>query len=427
MRLIPRSFLGRTILMVLVPLVITQVIIADFFFGNHWSRVHNTLARGLSAEITTMMNFIDSDNIPVAKSMAQDIGINVSINSKLNRPKKNDNNSMIAGRLAKYLQTQLKRPADIYISRGDRLVFVDIPTKNNQIATFGTSLYRIYSTSTEVFIIWLIGSMLIVSILISPFIILHSRSIRRISKAANRFGRGLDAPGFKPSGSLEIRNAAESMITMKERIDRYNRTKTDMLNAVSHDLKSPLTRMRLAVETGDATKKSLIQDIDRMTEMVNGYLAFARGETPEIEQTTELPAMLTRVARDSAPDKKIELDLPDNPVQFYARPMALTRAFSNIIENAAQYAKKKIKITEHDHPEFIEIIIEDDGIGIPDDRKADALRPFVRLDDARSNKTGGTGLGLSIAQTAIENHGGQLFLENSDMGGLKVRVVLPIE
>ncbi len=427
MRLIPRSFLGRTILMVLVPLIITQVIIADFFFGNHWARVHNTLARSLSAEITTMMNFIDNGNIPVAKSMAADIGINVSINPKLNRPTKNDNNSMIAGRLSKHLQSQLKRSSNIYIDRGERLIFIDVPTKNNEIATFGTSLYRVYSTSTEAFTIWLIGSILLVSILIAPFIILHSRSIRRISNAANRFGRGLDAPGFKPSGSLEIRNAAASMITMKERIDRYNRTRTDMLNAVSHDLKTPLTRMRLAVETGDATPESLLQDIDRMTEMVNGYLAFARGETPEIEQTTELPATLTRIARDAAPNKKIELNLPDNPVQFYARPMALTRAFSNIIENAARYAKKKIKITEHDNPEFIEVIIEDDGIGIPDDRKADALRPFVRLDDARGTDTGGTGLGLSIAQTAIENHGGQLFLEDSDLGGLRVRVILPIE
>lgn len=427
MRLIPRSFLGRTILMVLIPLIVTQVLIAQFFFGNHWARVHATLARSLSAEIVTMMKFIDSDNIPVAKSMASDIGINVSINPKLNRPSKNDNNSLIAGSLSENLQNKLKRPATIYIDRGERLVFIDVPTKNNKIATFGTSLHRIYSTSSEVFIIWLLGSILIVSILTTPFIILHSRSIRRISNAANRFGRGLDAPGFKPSGSLEIRNAAASMITMKERIDRYNRTRTDMLNAVSHDLKSPLARMRLSLETGESSKEQLLQDIDRMTEMVNGYLAFARGETPEIEQATELPATLTRIARDAAPDKKIELNLPETPVRFYARPMALTRAFSNIIENAARYAKTKIKITECDKPDSIEIIIEDDGPGIPDNRKADALRPFVRLDEARSDKTGGTGLGLSIAQTAIENHGGQLFLENSDLGGLRVRIILPTE
>lgn len=426
MRLIPRSFLWRTILMILIPLIIAEVIIANVFFGNHWTRVHATLARSLAVEVVTMMNFIDDGNQATATTMARDMGINVSINPKLNRPSHNDNKSREAGLLASELSNRLNRPAQIYIDKGKRLVFIDVPTNDGKIATFGTSLYRIYSTSTEVFIIWLIGSILIVSILITPFIIMHTRSIRRIAKAATRFGRGLDAPGFQPTGSKEIREAAIAMITMKERLNRYNRTRTDMLNAVSHDLKAPLTRMRLAVETGEASKDNLLQDIDRMTEMVNGYLAFARGEMPEIEQTTELPAMLLRIARDAAPDKKIETDFPEEPAQFYARPMALARAFSNIIENAARYSKKKIRITEKDSEEQVEVVIEDDGPSIPDDKKKDALRPFVRLDESRSEKTGGTGLGLSIAQTAIENHGGQLFLENSELGGLKVRVVLPI-
>ena len=426
MRLIPRSFLWRTILMILIPLIIAEVIIANVFFGNHWARVHATLARSLAVEVVTMMNFIDNGDIDTATTMARDMGINVSINPKLNRPSKNDNDSREAGLLANELSKNLKRPAQIYIDKGKRLVFIDVPNTDGQITTFGTSLYRIYSTSTEVFIIWLIGSILIVSILITPFIIMHTRSIRRIAKAAGRFGRGLDAPGFQPTGSKEIREAATAMITMKERLNRYNRTRTDMLNAVSHDLKAPLTRMRLAVETGEASQEELLQDIDRMTEMVNGYLAFARGEIPEIEQTTELPAMLLRIARDAAPDKKIITEFPEEPVQFYARPMALARAFSNMIENAARYAKKKIRITEHDSEEQVEIIIEDDGPGIPDDKKKDAMRPFVRLDESRSEKTGGTGLGLSIAQTAIENHGGQMFLEDSDLGGLKVRIVLPI-
>ncbi len=407
-------------------MIVAQIIVANAFFGNHWARVHATLARSLAGEITTMMNFMDTGETNAAHQMARDIGINVSVNSKLNRPKHNDNNSREAGMLASELSGRLRRPATIYIDKGKRLVFIDVPTNDGQIATFGTSLYRIYSTSTEVFLIWLLGSILIVSILIAPFIIMHTRSIRRIAKAAGRFGRGLDAPGFQPTGSKEIREAATAMITMKERLNRYNRTRTDMLNAVSHDLKSPLTRMRLAVETDAASKEDLLHDIDRMTEMVNGYLAFARGEMPEIEQATELPAMLIRISRDAAPDKKIITDFPDEPAQFYARPMALARAFGNIIENAARYAKKQIKITEHDTADQVEVIIEDDGPGIPDDRKRDALRPFVRLDDARGSKTGGTGLGLSIAQTAIENHGGQMFLENSDLGGLRVRIILPI-
>lgn len=426
MRLTPRSFLWRTILMILIPLIIALAIVANAFFGNHWSRVHDTLARTLAGEITTMTKFIDEGNTDAVEKMARDIGINVTFHEKLNRPKHNDNHAHETGKLAYELSKRLQRRAQIYMDRDKRLVYIDVPTQDNRIATFGTSLYRIYSTSTEVFLIWLLGSMLIVSILIAPFIIMHTRSIRRIAHAAGRFGRGLDAPGFVPTGSKEIREAAKSMITMKERLDRYNRTRTDMLNAVSHDLKAPLTRMRLAIETETAKPADLIRDIDRMTEMVNGYLAFARGEAPEIEQTTELPPMLTRIARDAAPDKRIITDFPETPTQFYARPMALARAFSNIIENAARYANKIIKITEHDTSDAIEIIIEDDGPGIPDERKRDAMRPFVRLDEARGTDTGGTGLGLSIAQTAIENHGGQIFLEDSEFGGLRVRITLPI-
>ena len=427
MKLMPRSFLARTILLILVPLVVSLVIVASVFFDNHWDRVHATLARTLAGEISTMMNFIQDKNDTALQTMSREIGVNVSLNDTLNRPKHDDNHTIIAGPLSSQLRAKLDRHANIYIDRGKRLVFIDVPTNDGKIATFGTSMHRIYSTSTEVFLAWLIGSILIVGILVTPFIIAHTRSIRRIAKAANRFGRGLDAPGFEPSGSREIREAATAMITMKERLNRYNRTRTDMLNAVSHDLKSPLARMRIAVEAGDAKPADLLRDIDRMTEMVNGYLAFARGEMPEIEQITELPSMLIRTARDAAPKKKIITDFPDAPAQFYARPMALARAFANIIENAARYAKSTIKISEKDDEDNVEIIIEDDGPGIPDNKKADAMRPFVRLDEARGRDTGGTGLGLSIAQTAIENHGGQIFLEDSsELGGLRVRVVLPI-
>jgi len=426
MKIIPRSFLGRTILMVLVPMVIALLIVANAFFGNHWKRVHSTLANTLAGEVTTMMHFIDKNDTESVDMLARDIGINVSINEKLNRPRHNDNNSREAGQLATTLQTKLKNPADVYIDRAKRLIYIDVPTNDGKIVTFGTSMYRIYSTSTEVFLIWIVGSILIVSILITPFVIFHTRSIRNIAKAANKFGRGMDAPGFAPSGSSEIREAANAMINMKERLNRYNKTRTDMLNAVGHDLKSPLTRMRIAIETDSETKDDLLHDIDRMTDMVNGYLSFARGEMPEIEQAVELPAMLTRIARDAAPDKEIILEFPQSPVQFYARPNALTSAFTNIIENAARFANKKLKISEIDDNESVSVIIEDDGPGIPDDKKEAAMQPFVRLDESRSESTGGTGLGLSIAKTAIENHGGQIFLENSDLGGLRVRVVLPL-
>jgi len=424
-KLFPKSFLWRTVLMIMLPLIVAQIIMANVFFGNHWQRVHASMARSLAGEITTMLNLWDGGNINAVSTMAHDTGINVSVNEHLNRPDENDNKSHEVGQLAGELKSKVKNPVNIYIDRGNRLLYVDVP-RNNEIMTFATSLRRVYSTSTEVFIIWLIGSVLIVGILITPFIIMHTRSIHKIARAANKFGRGLDDPNFKPIGSREIREASRALILMKERLNRYNRTRTDMLNAVSHDLKAPLARMRLAVETESSDKNILIRDIDRMSEMVSGYLAFARGEIPEIEQDISLPPMLTRIARDAVGKKKLETDFPSPAANFYARPTALASAFQNIIENAVRHAKKKVSIAEHDDLEFIEITIDDDGPGIPEDKRADALRPFVRLDAARGKDTGGTGLGLSIAQTAIENHGGQLLLEDSPLGGLRVRVILPI-
>ncbi|NMA32825.1 MAG: hypothetical protein GX944_02755, partial [Alphaproteobacteria bacterium] len=392
MKLFPKSFLWRTILLIMLPLIVAQIIMANVFFGNHWERVHASMARSLSGEISTMLNLWDDGNIDAIATMARDTGINVSVNKQLNRPKKNDNKSREVGQLAQFLKTRVKTPVNIYIDRDNRLLYVDVP-KDEKIMTFATSLRRVYSTSTEVFILWLIGSVLIVGVLITPFIIMHTRSIYRIARAANKFGRGLDDPDFKPMGSREIREASRALILMKERLNRYNRTRTDMLNAVSHDLKAPLARMRLAVETESSDKNGLLRDIDRMSEMVNGYLEFARGEIPEIEQNISLPPMLTRIARDAIGKKKLETNFPSPAVNFYARPTALASAFQNIIENAARYAKNKVLITELDDTEFVEIIIDDDGSGIPKDKRVDALRPFVRLDATRGKDTGGTGLG----------------------------------
>jgi two-component system osmolarity sensor histidine kinase EnvZ len=401
-----------------------MIIVGQAFFGSHWRRVQYNMARGLVGEIAMILKLSDS-HPELADEMARDIGINVSENEKLNRPKNDDNKRIEVNHLDGELKKALNAPAKIYIDKPKRLLFIDIQRKN-KIITFATTLRRVYSSSVEVFVVWIVSAFLIATILVAPFIIMHARSIRKIARAANKFGRGMAMPDFNPSGSREIREAGHALITMKGRLDRYNKTRSDMLNAVSHDLKSPLTRMKLSIETDTIDKDKLMADIDRMAEMVNGYLAFARGEVPEIEQEISLPPMITRIVRDSSAAKKIKMNLPDNPVYFYARPNAISSALSNIIDNAVRYAKKKIEITEKDSDEYVEFTIDDDGHGIPTDKRMEALRPFVRLDDARGADTGGTGLGLSIAQTAIENHGGQLFLEDSPLGGLRVRIVLPI-
>jgi two-component system osmolarity sensor histidine kinase EnvZ len=426
MKLIPRSFLARTILMILVPMSVLLIVVGQAFFGNHWSRVQREMSHSLSGEISTLIKVADKDP-ELARRVAQGMGINMTENERLNRPAKTDNASHEIGHFDEILTKKLGgAKARIYMDKPARLLFVDIPVAGGKTTTFATSLRRVYSSSTSLFVLFIILALVGVSILTAPFIILHNRSIRQVARAATKFGRGMSMPGFAPSGSREIREAGAALVMMKARLDRYNKTRSDMLNAVSHDLKSPLARMRIAIESGTETKDQLVSDIDRMTEMVNGYLAFARGEVPELEQAMSLAPMLTRIARDSGAADKIKLNLPDESTEFYARPNAIMSAITNLIANAVRYAKKKIEITEIDGPEEIEITIDDDGPGIPADRRADAMTPFVRLDPARGTATGGSGLGLNIAQNAVENHGGQLFLEDSPLGGLRVRIVLPI-
>jgi two-component system osmolarity sensor histidine kinase EnvZ len=408
-------------------MLIVQLIMASVFFGNHWDKVQATLSRDLAGEIAAFVAMADSDPRGI-EILARNVGINMTRHEKLNRPKKNDGNSPKVQMLSADLKKMVKFPTKIYIdeNRSKRLLFIDVHRAEGDILTFATSLRRVYSSSVDVFVIWLFASLLFASIVITPFIIAHTRSIKRIAKAANFFGRGMDMPGFAPTGTLEIRAAAKALISMKERLDRYNRTRTDMLNAVSHDLKTPLARMKLGIETGSAKNEALLSEIDNMSGMIGGYLAFARGELPEEEQDVSLAPMLNRIARDFDGKKiKIELALPDNPVLFYARPTALARAFTNILTNAVRHAKSKVKITETDSEEFVEVLMDDDGKGIPAERRAEALQPFVRLDSARAGD-GGTGLGLTIAKQAVENHGGLLSLEDSPLGGLRVRVILPI-
>ncbi|MDR0449324.1 MAG: HAMP domain-containing histidine kinase [Rickettsiales bacterium] len=411
-------------MIILVPMLLVQVIMASVFFDNHWSKIHANMSRTLAGEIAAFVDLAESGAGDM-NVLARKVGINMTRHDKLNRPAKTDNKSHKVNLLADDLKRMVKFPSKIYIDEGKRLLFVDVH-KPDGILTFATSLRRVYSSSVDVFVVWLLASLLIASVVITPFIIAHTRSIRRIAKAANFFGRGMDMPGFAPTGTHEIRAAAKALISMKERLDRYNRTRTDMLNAVSHDLKTPLARMKLGLENGNAGNEMLLSEIDNMSGMIGGYLAFARGELPEEEQDVSLAPMLARLARDLDNKRvKIELSLPESPVLFYARPTALARAFTNILVNALNHAKSKARITETDSDEFVEVVIDDDGKGIPENKRKDAVQPFVRLDSARASD-GGTGLGLTIAKQAVENHGGQLLLEDSPLGGLRVRVILPI-
>ena len=426
-KFLPKSFLMRTLMLIFVPMALSMLVVGAAFFNDHWNWIQRYMARGLANEIVAINRLMDN-NPDIALQVAHDLRINVTEHDVRNRAPENDNLrhevSVFAVELTRRLPANTQ--PDVYVDRQDRMLDIDIE-RDGKVVTFNTTWRRVYSSNVEMFIYWLMGSMAFAFLLCVPFIIAHNKSVRHLARAANKFGRGLNALGFEPSGSLEIREAGRSLIEMKERLDRYNKNRTDMLNAVSHDLKAPLARMRLSAEAGTIDSEKLSDDIDRMTAMINGYLSFARGDMSEIEQEISIGPMLNRMVKDMDGTGKIKLNLPAESVSFYARPNAISRALANIISNALRYAKSAIEITERDGGnDTIEITIDDDGIGIAPEFRADALRPFTRLDAARGADAGGAGLGLAIAKTAIENHGGQMILEDSPLGGLRVRILLPI-
>ena len=251
----------------------------------------------------------------------------------------------------------------------------------------------------------------------------------RLARAADSFGKGRDAGDVRLQGSLEIRQAAHAFNLMRHRLLRHMSQRTELLAAVSHDLRTPLTRMRLGLELaapeGDAGIADLRTDVEEMTQLVDTYLAFARGEGREAVEPTALKPILEGM-RDRAERSGVQLDIAmEKPLIMPLRPLAFRRCLANLVDNACRYGSW-IGITVRTRHEFVEIAVEDDGPGIPDSFRDKVLEPFFRLEQREvQSPAGGTGLGLTIARDVVLGHGGDLKLDRSTRGGLKALLRLP--
>jgi len=253
------------------------------------------------------------------------------------------------------------------------------------------------------------------------------RPIRRLARAASEFGKGRDETDFKPEGATEVRRAAQAFNIMRQRIRRHISQRTDMLAGVSHDLRTPLTRMKLGIALlGDGKEASELKaDVDEMERMLEGYLDFVRGEGEEAPEPTDLGLLLEdTVAAARREGARIDYHV-EEALTLPLRPNALRRCFANLIGNAARYGDH-IAVRVGRRGDMVEVIIDDDGPGIPPDKREDVFRPFFRLDESRNPATGGTGLGLAIARDMVRGHGGDITLEDAPTGGLRARVRLPV-
>jgi two-component system osmolarity sensor histidine kinase EnvZ len=283
-----------------------------------------------------------------------------------------------------------------------------------------------YASNTHIFLIWMVGTSLVLLMIAVPFLRNQIRPILTLAEAAESFGKGRPMPDFRPRGAEEVRRAGVAFVQMRERIERQIEQRTAMLTGVSHDLRTILTRfkLQLALTGSKAGAEALNQDVEDMQSMLEGYLAFARGEMTEDAGRVDLQACFDKLGEEARLRKRKLTAVISGSHEVVVRPNAFTRLISNIVSNAFRYART-IEINAEHGDGMLVMTIDDDGPGIPAEKREHVFKPFVRLDEARNLDASGTGLGLSIARDIARSHGGDIALEDSPLGGLRAIIKVP--
>ncbi len=432
-RWLPRSLFGRTLLIFVLPVVVMQLAVSWVFFDNQWRSQTIRLSQSLAGDIAWVAETYEADPTPanlalIKERASRTLKIVITVEPGLALPNRKAISVFARGdeALSGALASRLKEPFWFDTRHGDSYVDIRIALKQGVMQVLAPR-DRAMARLGYQFIVWLTLVTLLLTGVALVFIRNQVRAIERLADAAEAFGRGGDVPQFKPHGAAEVRKAAFAFIAMKERIQRYIDQRTALLASVSHDLRTPLTRLKLEVALAEPTPRTLEikRDLAEMEHMIDEYLAFARGESGEAIEPTALPALIKAVAEGATRagavvSVKVEPDLVAN-----LRPSTFKRALSNLIMNAAAHGER-VEVTARTRPAGdIEILIDDDGPGIPPDRYEEAFKPFSRLDEARNQNEKGVGLGLAIARDVARALGGDLTLDQSPLGGLRAMVRLP--
>lgn len=428
---LPRSLLGRSLLIVITPLVLLQVVSAYIFYESHWDQVSKRLALSLAGDVAVVIEALrqepEAENQEwIIDSAARDLELKVTVEKGAILPNILGDTTWLEGELHRALRERVGKPVrvDARSSPDEIVINVQLPEGVLNVVTPRT---RLFSATIYVFVLGTVGGSLI--LLGLAIIVMRSqvRPVLRLARAADSFGKGRDAPTFKPEGAREVRLAARAFIAMRARILRQIEQRTTMLAGVSHDLRTPLTRMKLQLAMMEQNENvaDLKEDVDEMEQMLNGYLAFARGEGTETPEPRDLAVLIEEAVNQARRvGGNIELRTKGN-LRLPVRPGAVARCLDNLLGNAMRYATRVV-VDASRRGRFIEVIIDDDGPGIAEDQREDVFKPFFRLERSRNPHTGGVGLGLAIARDVARSHGGDITLAESPSGGLRVRLRLPI-
>lgn len=426
----PRGLYARAMAIIILPVAIMQIAIAYVFLDDLWNTISRRMGIALAGEIAVSITLYERDPTPENLKYVSDLVLREEQLSMTYLPgadlpdeKTRTRFSLLDPILKRAMQDRFGENFWFDARNYPRVVEIRVPVKGG-VMRYVTSGKRAYVTSGHVFLLWVLALTALLTTVAVLFIRNQVRPILRLARLAEAYGRGEDTPeDFRPSGATEVRRAAYSVLKMRERIKRHVEQRTQLLASVSHDLRTPLTRLKLqtALMPDGQDRTDMRRDIDDMEHMLDEYLAFARGQWTEEPDPVDVGALLREAA---APlNGKVKLDVAADLIAN-ARPGAMKRAFQNLLENAAVHADHVEAKAYMDH-DVVVVVVDDDGPGIPSEQRAEALRAFSRLDAARNQNVKGVGLGLAIVRDVARGHGGDLTLDTSPLGGLRAVVRIP--
>jgi len=431
--LMPTGLYARSLLIIIVPMVVLQSVVAFVFMERHWNTVTRRLSAAVTQDIAALIEIYkvypqDPDKTQIRRIAAERLGLQVDFLPVTEMPPIGPKPffSLLDQALSEELRKQIGRPFWIDTVGKSALVEVRIQLDDAVLRVFARR-NAAYASNSEIFLLWMVGTSLVLLTVAILFLRNQIRPILRLSEAVESFGKGRDVPNFRPRGAREVRRAASAFIEMKSRVERTIDQRTTMLAGVSHDLRTVLTRFKLELALiGESPEaEAMKRDVDEMERMLEAYLAFARGDTGEQSSATDMEAFLEELKADAERHgHKATVVFHGYPV-VTVRPHAFKRCLGNLVSNAARHAVS-IAITGHRDHRWLTVTVDDDGPGIPQHLREDVFKPFLRLDDARNQDEGGTGLGLAIARDIARSHGGDITLGESPLGGLRASVRVPV-
>ena len=435
----PRTLMARVLLIIVLPIAIFQIMVTWIFFDLHWETVTSKLAEGLAGDIAWAVNAYEADptdaNLQKINAQAQKtMQLSIALQKGNSLPVTLRPSIFVAldRTINTALDEQLDNPYWFDTTRYLGVVDIRIQVKGGVLRVIAPK-DRAFATTGYIFIFWTLGATLILITIAILFIRNQVRAIERLAEAAEKFGRGEDDPTFKPYGATEVRAAAEAFQKMKARIQRQIEQRTTLLASVSHDLRTPLTRLKLELAMGeqDAAAERMKQDVSEMAYMIDEYLAFARGEMAENTDRISIQGLLDTIADNvKRTGHTLNIKAPEDELRITVRELAVQRAIMNLVMNGFHYGKRVNLTAEvlagEDTRNLLHLIIDDDGPGIAPEKREEAFKPFSRLDESRNQNIKGVGLGLAIARDIVRGHGGELTLDQSPLGGLRAIISLPL-